>query len=157
MVQPIRSPENPGTTVVSIGHLTPWPENPGYRTQVWDNDYTAPIFEKYELLNIENSCIYCAPIFLYKHHQKILPEVFSDFFEINNVVHDHYTRQGKHFYVPLCKSSPKSQCLRCFGVKISIYMIEQISYKYSYVSFKYALKGHLLGNDMTQLLPMIWI
>ena len=27
---------NPGTTVVSIGHLTPWPENPGYRTQVWD-------------------------------------------------------------------------------------------------------------------------
>ena len=37
MVQPIRSPENPGTTVVSVGHLTPWPENPGYRTQVWDN------------------------------------------------------------------------------------------------------------------------
>ena len=37
MVQPIRSPENPGTTVVSIGHLIPWPENPGYRTQVWDN------------------------------------------------------------------------------------------------------------------------
>ena len=36
MVQPIRSPENLGTTVVSIGHLTPWPENPGYRTQVWD-------------------------------------------------------------------------------------------------------------------------
>ena len=27
---------NPGTTVVSIGHLTPWPQNPGYRTQVWD-------------------------------------------------------------------------------------------------------------------------
>ena len=25
MAQPIRSPENPGTTVVSIGHLTPWP------------------------------------------------------------------------------------------------------------------------------------
>ena len=39
MVQPIRSPGNPGTTVVSIGHLTPWPENPGYRTQVWDNIY----------------------------------------------------------------------------------------------------------------------
>ena len=31
MVQPIRSPENPGTTVVSMGHLTPRPENPGYR------------------------------------------------------------------------------------------------------------------------------
>ena len=29
---------NPGTTVVSIGHLTPWPQNPGYRTQVWDNN-----------------------------------------------------------------------------------------------------------------------
>ena len=38
MVQPIRSLENPGTTVVSIGHLILWPENPGYRTQVWDNE-----------------------------------------------------------------------------------------------------------------------
>ena len=37
IVQPISSPENPGTTVVSIGHLTPWPENLGFRTQVWDN------------------------------------------------------------------------------------------------------------------------
>ena len=37
MVQPIRSPGNPGTTVVSIGHWTPWPDNPGYRTQVWDD------------------------------------------------------------------------------------------------------------------------
>ena len=27
---------NPGTTVVNIGHLTTWPENPGYRTQAWD-------------------------------------------------------------------------------------------------------------------------
>ena len=43
MVQQIRSPENPGTTVVSIGHLTPWPENPGYRTQVWGNVSTWTI------------------------------------------------------------------------------------------------------------------
>ena len=37
IIQPIRSPENPGNTVVSIGHLTPWPENPEYHTRVWDN------------------------------------------------------------------------------------------------------------------------
>ena len=43
MVQPIRSPENPGTTVVSIGHLNPCPENPGYRTQVWDKAWYAAI------------------------------------------------------------------------------------------------------------------
>ena len=36
MVQPIRLLENPGTTMVSIGHLSPWPEYPGYHTQVWD-------------------------------------------------------------------------------------------------------------------------
>ena len=41
MVQPIRSPGNPGTAVVSIGHLTPWPENPGYRTKVWDKTHTS--------------------------------------------------------------------------------------------------------------------
>ena len=71
-------------------------------------DHTAPIFEKYELLNIRNLYIYCAQIFLYKHHQEILPEVFSHFFEMNNAVHEYYTRQEKHFHVPLCKSVQKS-------------------------------------------------
>ena len=46
MVQPIKSPENPGTTVVSIGHLTPWPENPGYPTQVWDKSL-KPMNERF--------------------------------------------------------------------------------------------------------------
>ena len=39
-------------------------------------DHTAPIFEKYELLNLKNLYIYCAQIFLYKHHQKVIPETF---------------------------------------------------------------------------------
>ena len=30
VAQPIISPENPGTTVVIIGHWTSWPENAGY-------------------------------------------------------------------------------------------------------------------------------
>ena len=49
---------NPGTTVVSIGHLTPWPQNPGYRTQVWDNifNYTVlctDIFHRLSLYSFE--------------------------------------------------------------------------------------------------------
>ena len=84
----------------------------------------------------------------------MLPEVFSHFFRMNNVVYDHIN-QEKHFYVPLCKSSQESQCLRCSGVKLNNWMIDQISYNYSYVSFKYALKRHLLGNDMTQLLAVL--
>ena len=43
VVQPIRSLENPGTTLVSIGHWTPWPENPGYHTQVWDKASDNPL------------------------------------------------------------------------------------------------------------------
>ena len=38
---------NPGTTVVSIGHLTTWPENPGFRTQVWDNVLNCPMHLNY--------------------------------------------------------------------------------------------------------------
>ena len=34
---------NPGTTVVNIGHLTTWPENPGYRTQAWDNAFGTSV------------------------------------------------------------------------------------------------------------------
>ena len=52
MVQPIRSPENSGTTVVSIGHLTPWPENPGYRTQVWDDTIDLIVFQRTQLNRI---------------------------------------------------------------------------------------------------------
>ena len=55
MVQPIWSPENPGTTVVSIWHLTPWPENHGYRTQVWDKKEVYPNYSTY-LLAINLQC-----------------------------------------------------------------------------------------------------
>ena len=115
-------------------------------------DHTAPIFEKYELLNLRNLYIYCVQIFLYKHHQEILPEVFSHFFEMNNAVHEYYTRQEKHFHVPLCKSVQKSKCLKSSGVKIYNYMIEHMNYNCSFVSFKYVLKRHLLRNDMALLL-----
>ena len=118
-------------------------------------DHTAPIFQKYELFDFRNLYIYCAQIFLYKHHQKTLPEVFSHFFKMNNTVHDHYTRQEKHFHVPLYKSLQKSKCLRCSGVKINNYMVEHMNYNCSYVSFKYVLKKHLLRNDMTQLLGVL--
>ena len=118
-------------------------------------DHTAPIFQKYEFLNLRNLYIYCAQIFLYKHHQKTLPEVFSHFFEMNNTVHDHYTRQEKHSHVPLYKSLQKSKCLRCSGVKINNYMVEHMSYNCSYFSFKYVLRKHLLRNDMTQLLAVL--
>ena len=43
---------NPGTTVVSIGHLTPWPQNPGYRTQVWDNGYIIIMRHRYWWCNL---------------------------------------------------------------------------------------------------------
>ena len=108
--------------------------------------------QKYELLNLRNLYIYCAQIFLYKHHQEIVPEVFSHFFEMNNAVHEYYTRQEKHFHVPLCKSVQKSKRLKCSGVKIYNYMIEHMNYNCSFVSFKYVLKRHLLRNDMALLL-----
>ena len=95
-------------------------------------------------------------IFLYKHHQKTLPEVFSHFFEMNNTVHDHYTRQEKPFHVPLYKSLQKSKCLRCSGVKISNCMVKHMNYNCSYVSFEYVPNKHLLRNDMTQLLAVLW-
>ena len=63
MVQPIRSPENPGTTVVSIGLLIPWPENPGYRTRVWINmsnaalqKYLAPEALSHKIYGMGNIC-----------------------------------------------------------------------------------------------------
>ena len=121
-------------------------------------DHTPPIFEKYELLNLRNLYIYIcrAQIFLYKHHQEILPEVFSHFFEMNKAVHEYYTRQEKHFHVPLCKSVQKSKCLQCSGVKIHNYMIEHINYNCSFVSFKYVLKRPLLRNDIVLLLVALW-
>ena len=118
-------------------------------------DHTAPIFKKYELLNLRNLNIYCVRIFLYKHHQKTLPEVFSHFFEMNNTVHDHYTRQEKPFHVPLYKSLQKSKCLRCSGVKISNCMVKHMNYNCSYVSFEYVPNKHLLRNYMTQLLAVL--
>ena len=75
---------------------------------------------------------------------------------MNNAVHEYYTRQEKHFHVPLCKSVQKSKCLKCSGVKIYNYMIEHMNYNCSFVSFKYVLKRYLLWNYMALLLVALW-
>ena len=78
MVQPIRSPENPGTTVVSIVHLTPWPENPWYRTQVWDNDNDKLIIithhpkSQYILREYQKANFHALPVNVYFPPQYIL-------------------------------------------------------------------------------------
>ena len=71
-------------------------------------DHTAPIFEKYELLNLRNFYIYCAQIFLYKHHPEILPEVFSHFFEMNNAVHE-FIQDKKNISMCLFANQCRSQ------------------------------------------------
>ena len=50
---------NPGTTVVSIGHLTTWPENPGYRTQVWDKIINQRFVELAHMLGLTKDIRRC--------------------------------------------------------------------------------------------------
>ena len=95
------------------------------------NYYTSPIFKKYELLTLRNLYIYCGQIFLYEHHQETLPGVFSHFVELNNIVHEHYTRHEKRFHVSPCKSLQKLKCLKCSDVKWKNYMIEHMNYNCS--------------------------
>ena len=59
--QPIRSPENPGTTVFSFGHHGP--KSPEYRTQLWDNPSNVLMQPKI-FAHVWCYLVYCHGVFI---------------------------------------------------------------------------------------------
>lgn len=115
-------------------------------------DHTAPIFSQLKLLRLKEIYIYFIQLFMFKYHYNILPSVFNDFFECNNLIHEHLTRQSNLLHVPLSHSNLVSRTARIVGVRCYNYFSKILTWDVSYISYKKELKKHLLENDVMILM-----
>ena len=72
----------------------------------------------------------------------------------NDTFHEHDTRQGKEFRLPLARSNQRSRAMRCTGVKINNHFINHMGYNGSLAMFKKEVKKFIIENDVS--LSCLW-
>ena len=115
-------------------------------------DHTSPLFLKLHLLRFREIYVYCSQLFMYKHHHEILPNIFLEFFQRNNTIHDHHTRQEYFLHVPLVRKSLSAKNIRVVGVKLYNHFYDKIPLDISYPCYKKYLKNHLVKNEIDNLI-----
>ena len=59
--------------------------------------HTAPIFYKYNILNVYDSYKLEVGVFMYQYFQNFLPSSFNTFFSKRSDIHDYHTRNRSNF------------------------------------------------------------
>ena len=109
-------------------------------------DHTDPIFDNLKILRLKQIYIYAVQTFLYKFYHKSLPQFFDDFYQCNNIYHNHDTRNQKSFRTPLLKSFPASRSIRSSGVPIFNYFVNILTFNCSLITYKIHLKRHIISK-----------
>ena len=82
-----------------------------------------------------------------KVKQNIFPTLLSNLFVENKNVHDYYTRQADQFHVPVAKRNYMQKMIRYKGVCIWIYSSQIIDYDRPFISYKIAIRNHVVSDD----------
>ena len=93
---------------------------------------------------------------MYKYHHDFLPSIFSDFYVQNKLVHEYHTRRENLLRVPLIRTASLSKTVKVTGVSLYNHFKSLICLRVSYVTYKYNLKSHIIGNDMLNLVKASW-
>ncbi len=60
---------------------------------------SGPLFISLQLFNIYELNFYHIGLFMYSHTKGSLPSAFSNYFTLNNTIHQHYTRSSGKFHM----------------------------------------------------------
>ena len=78
----------------------------------------SPHFKIEKILKVKDIHNYLITIFMFKYTEGSLPRIFDSFFQINQSIHLHHTRQSSHFHCPIYKSRAGNEFLKKSGVNI---------------------------------------
>lgn len=112
-----------------------------------------PLFRKFKVLKVNQIYLYFVHIFVLKYRYNALPPIFDDFFERNEGIHEHNTRNKHLFRMPLIRLDIRKRMIRSTGVLIYNYISQCISLDdevdCSFSLFKSNLKTLIIDNDLS--------
>ena len=76
-----------------------------------------------------------------------IPAVLRDLFRENKSVHNYDTRQRENFHVPQANRNYLRRSIGCKCVSIWNRVIQYFTFDCSFLSFKYALRKHVLSDE----------
>jgi hypothetical protein len=109
---------------------------------------SQPLFLKFNILNVFQLVYLKVLLFLYKYENNLLPYCFSNMFVRNDSVHSHYTRQVKHFHVPVVNYDICKHFLKYFAVHIYNSTYHLIDYNVKLSTFKAKTKSLILKHNL---------
>ena len=113
--------------------------------------HTDPLYKKLNLLKLRQIYLYSVQQFVFKYHHGLLPEIFHNFYAMNSSFHPHNTRSQNMYRPPLFRSTLASLTVRATGVKTYNYFFNILSMDCSILSYKYALRKHVIVNDINSV------
>ena len=92
------------------------------------NAHTEPLFNELKLLNLCNVYALNVLLFMFKHHHRLLPYVFTNMFSTNDTVHEHITRQSSLYHSQTWRLEIMKRSIRIQGVRYWNFMFDKINY-----------------------------
>ena len=80
--------------------------------------HTEPLMFARRILSVTDINLYMSSIFMYQCLNCSIPKVFDDFFQRNNDVHGHNTRQANDLHVPCARLDIRKFCFKVHGANI---------------------------------------
>ena len=111
------------------------------------NSNVDNVFKKLEIMQIKKIHVYKVALVMFKVKDLSAPAVLRDLFRENKSVHDYDTRQRGNFHVPQANRNYLRQSISCKGDSIWNRVIQYVTFDCSFLSFKYALRKHVLSDE----------
>ena len=118
--------------------------------------HTEPLMFAMRLLSVNDINQYMTAIFMYQCLNCITPQVFNDFFQKNNTLHDHDTRQSNDLHVPYARLTVRKFCFKIHGASTWNNIPILIKQSQSLDVFKKQLRHHLIGSKSIAHPAMNW-
>ena len=109
--------------------------------------HTDPLYKDLNALTVGKLYIFYVQLFMYKFHNTLLPEVFTNFFVLNADIHGYDTRQRNFYHTALAHSDRSSRRIRITGIRTHKFFCKELDYKCSIIHYKKLLKRFLVSYE----------
>ena len=109
-------------------------------------DHTEPLFKKCHILTLYEIRILKIIMFMFKVHNKSVPQIFQEYFTVNSAIHNYRTRQRDKLRAPLCKTGIMRNSIRVKGVYLWNYIFDRVQIECTITLFKRNLRNLILSD-----------